>query len=161
MSLLQPARDEDWPDILALANLAAPGTAAANAVWLENRRRFDETRFARRHHLARDEDGTILAYGAIEGGDEPGRFRLFLVAEPATLETDVAAHLFDRLTVDLGELRATAVWMREETRDTDLLGFVGRRGFVETQRFIAHGPDAGASEGIELVVLEQQLWEGA
>jgi hypothetical protein len=146
----------DWPTIHALANEALPDARDGNAAWLEARRAFDERRSARRHHLAVDGSGLPLAYGAVEGGEEPGRFRFFLVMDPARLQTDVARVLYDRLLADLGELGASTVWMREEAHDS-LVDFAKRNGFAETQRFVARGPAAGASAGCEIVVLEARI----
>jgi hypothetical protein len=91
----------------------------------------------------------VIGYGAIEGGPEPGAFRLFIVMAPGLLSGRIGVQMYDRLAVDLDELYAARVWAREEATDLAIIGFLTARGFVETQRFsIPSGP--------EIVVLERR-----
>src|SRR4051812_4407050 len=85
---LRPLQEQDWPSVLQAADASAPWQTSGNREWLENRKHFDAGRFERRHYVAeKANDGEIVAYGSIEGGPGPGRFRVFVVMEAQLLET--------------------------------------------------------------------------
>ena len=102
---------------------------------MSNRREFQRSGRLGRHLVAEDDAGRILAYGAIEGDPEPGRFRIFLVMAPEQLRGRLGTELYERLRHELVALSATAVWAREEQRDTVLTGFLQDAGFDEVARF--------------------------
>lgn len=147
---LRRPRAEDWTSILAAANAALPGGQNQNEEWLEQRRGFDERRFLRRHYVAEDaRSSEVIAYGAIECASEPGRFRLFLVMDPALLPT-VGELMYTRLTEALHELGAEGVWVREFADDTPVLAFLLSKGLEERYRYRV--TDVG-----DLVVLKREL----
>jgi hypothetical protein len=98
---------------------------------------------------ARGGDLDAFATNAIECASEPGRFRLFLVMDPALLPT-VGELMYSRLMDALRELGAEAVWVREFADDTPLLDFLLSKGLEERYRY--HVPDVG-----DLVVLKREL----
>ncbi|HEU5441638.1 MAG TPA: hypothetical protein VFU88_20305 [Ktedonobacterales bacterium] len=151
-TLRQPT-DADWPAILALVAAAAPESGAENARWLEQRRRFDESGYPRRHHVAEDPStGLLLAYAGVEAAPEPGLFRVVLVLPPPLLRDGLGAALYERLRADMAELGATHAYLCERERDNDLLDFFAVRGFATTRRETL--PD-----GEPCVVLESALTE--
>jgi len=137
---LREATEADWPHILRCADEAAPA-AVDNDVWLANRRAFAATGRMRRHYVALDGATTVTGYGAIEEDAVPGRFRLFVVTRPDRLESGAGARLFQRLMLDLGELRANVAWMRERL-DDPLVAFAIERGFRDAQRVDIDGTPA-------------------
>jgi hypothetical protein len=92
----------------------------------------------------------VVGYGAVEGGDQVGRFRLFVVMNPDLLRAGPADLLFEALLHDLTGLGAESAWTRELAYDLPLYGFFRRRGLTETQRF-------RTPQGIEIVVMEMLL----
>jgi GNAT superfamily N-acetyltransferase len=133
--------DQEYGTLLALADAAVPFDREGNRRWLGHRRRVDTARRVRRHYLVEEVGagaealGEPVGYGAVEQ-DAAGRqrFRLFLVADPASLARGVGDVLMRRLLADLDELGADTVWAREYGRDTDLLAFLERWGFQVVRR---------------------------
>lgn len=149
---LRKAVETDWPAILEVANAAVPGLPRENQQWLSNRMRFDQTGYTRRHYVALDAaTGDIIGYGAVEGGQEAGRYRLFIVMSPDLLVAGAGDPLYNQLIADLSTLHASSIWARESARDTALLSFLSQHGFHETGRFQL--PDGG----VEVVVMERKL----
>ncbi len=149
---LRKAVETDWPAILEVANASVPESPRENQQWLSNRMRFDQTGYTRRHYVALDAaTGKVIGYGAVEGGQETGRYRLFIVMPPDRLTTDAGDLLYNQLIADLSALRASSIWAREAARDTALLSFLSQHGFQETSRFPL--PDGG----VEVVVMERKL----
>jgi hypothetical protein len=142
--------DSDWPSILDLANAALPWDTIGNKEWLENRKQFTGRR---RHYVAEETpSGPMVAYGAIEEGPDPGIFRVFVVMNPALLETTTGDLVYERLAADLAELAARGAWVREYASDTAILAFFTQRGFVERSRF-------APSDRQEMVVLVKPFEE--
>jgi hypothetical protein len=143
--------DSDWQSILAAANAALPWAESKNQEWLHNRQQFDTTTFFRYHCVATaNTSEQVIAYGAVEGGSEPGQHRIFLVMAPVYLTSDVGNLLYNHLIAMIEELKADIVWAREEARDLALINFLQDRGFAESQRF-TH------SDGTEIVVLQKHI----
>ncbi|MBN1966702.1 MAG: hypothetical protein JW910_18765 [Anaerolineae bacterium] len=128
---LRPFETADDDLLPALASAAAPFDPVGMTDWVEQRRRFDATKYTRRHYLALD-GGRARGYGAIEqqGGD-PSRYRLFVVCAPEDLDT-AGTQLYDQLLADLKTLNARVAWTREYRQDEALLAFFAARGFVQT-----------------------------
>ncbi len=148
---LRKAVETDWPAIREVANAASPWSPRESQEWLSNRLRFDQTGYTRRHYVALDTTtGNVIGYGAVEGGQEAGRYRIFVVMSPDLLTT-VGDLIYNQLLTDLSTLHARAIWAREYARDTALLDFLARYGFHETQRFPLQG------SGEEAVVMERKL----
>lgn len=149
---LRKAVETDWPAILEVANAALPQSPRENQEWLSNRMRFDQTGYTRRHYVALDvATAYIIGYGAVEGEQKAGRYRLFILASPDQLTTGAGDLLYDQLISDLSTLHATIIWAREFARDGALLSFLLRCGFQETGRFPLPG------SGAEAVVMEKQV----
>ena len=148
---LRKAVETDWPTILDAANAAVPWTPRENQEWLGNRMRFDQTGYPRRHYVAEDTArGKVIGYGAIEGGQEPGYFRIFIVMAPDLLTGGVGDLIYNQLIADLTALHATVAWASEYARDHALLSFLTAHGFTETRRVTMPG-------GLEAVLLERML----
>jgi len=151
-TLRQPT-DADWPAILALLHAAAPVNMVESARWLEQRRRFDESGYPRRHHVAADPTtGLLLAYAGVEAAPEPGLFRVLLVLPPTLLREGLGEPLYERLRADLAELGATHAYLLESERERDLLDFFAARGFAATRW-------ETLADGEPCVVLESSLTE--
>jgi hypothetical protein len=147
---LREPQSKDWPAILAAANASLPWQTDGNQQWLQFRMQFDSVKFPRRHYVAVDSSsGKIVGYGSIEGGETPGRFRVFVVMD-AQLLADVGEIIYQRLRNDLSELNAEHAWVREEVRDVKLLAFFENHGFMRSNQYRTPG-------GLEIVLLEQKL----
>src|SRR5438874_1676633 len=121
MVRLREAVEADWPAILEAADAAVPWATELNREWLENRHRFSPSDHPRRHYVAEDPAaGRVVGYGAIEGGAEPGVFRIFVVMDPELLNGGVGEVVYQKLMTELIDVNATAVWAREETLDVAL-----------------------------------------
>jgi RNA polymerase sigma factor (sigma-70 family) len=149
MTFRRPSAD-DWASIGATAKAALPHAGDQNELWLENRRNFNEQQFQRRHYIAEDSHtGKVIAYGAVECASEPGRFRLFLVMDPALLPS-IGTRVYEKLMEALKELNAEAIWVREFADDQPLLDFLLSKGLEERYRY--HVPEVG-----DLVVLKREF----
>lgn len=145
---LRAPNDDDWPAILALANAALPWDSAGNEEWLENRMQFTGRR---RHYVAEEvPPGRVVGYGAVEEGPEPGYYRVFVVMDPARLQSETGALVYEQLVADLRQLEARGAWAREYATDGPVLAFFGENGFTEQSRFTPPGHR-------EMVVLVKQL----
>ena len=151
-TVLRRPTEGDWSGILAAANAALPqGVREPNEQWLRARRGFDEERLGRRHYVAEDRaSGRIVGYGGVEGGSEPGRYRMFVVLEAAQLASGLGERVYQRLMQALEDLDADGAWARELASDTGTLGFFRARGFEERYRYPT--PHDG-----EVVVLKRPL----
>ena len=151
-TILRRPTESDWSGILAAADAALPqGVGEPNEQWLRARRRFDEGRLSRRHYVAEDRaSGRIVGYGGVEGGSEPGRYRMFVVLEGAPLASGLGERIYQRLMLALQDLDADGAWVRELASDTGTLGFFRARGFEERYRYPI------ARDG-EVVVLKRPL----
>jgi L-amino acid N-acyltransferase YncA len=148
---LRKAVETDWPAIREVANAAVAWGSRDNEEWLSNRMRFDQTGYTRRHYVALDTTtGKVIGYGAVEGGQEAGRYHIFVVMSADLLPT-VGDLMYNQLLTDLSALHATTVWVRDYARDAALLAFFAQHGFSETQRF----PLPGSGE--DAVVMERKL----
>lgn len=149
---LRKAVETDWPAILEVANAVMPESPRENQEWLSNRMRFDQTGYTRRHYVALDAaTGKVIGYGAVEGGQETGRYRLFIVMPADLLAIGAGDLLYNQLIVDLSTLHASSIWARESAHDAAMLSFLSQHGFQETSRFpLPNG-------GVEAVVMEKQL----
>jgi RNA polymerase sigma-70 factor (ECF subfamily) len=78
----------------------------------------------------------IVARGAIAATPFRPMYELKLVAGAEALRTGAPEALLDRLLADLQALDAISVWLRAPAQATDLLAFLGRRGFRETARVL-------------------------
>ncbi|HEY1629460.1 MAG TPA: hypothetical protein VGF52_06355 [Tepidisphaeraceae bacterium] len=145
---LRAPNSQDWDAILRCANASLPWQPKGNDEWLQNRMQFDAGKFKRRHYVVED-DAQIVAYGSIEGGPIPERYRVFIVMDARLLPT-VGEILYQQLENDLNLLGASIAWVREEARDTNVLDFFRNRGFVGEKSY--RTPD-----GLEVVTLERLL----
>ncbi|HEY7348478.1 MAG TPA: GNAT family N-acetyltransferase [Ktedonobacterales bacterium] len=133
--VLRPFIEEYSEAVLAIAHAAIPYDPEGNQRWLRERKQIDEQLFRRRHYVVVDTDThDIVGYGAIEqqGSDPPQRLRLYLIVLPGYLRSGVGRALYGRLMSDVETLKVSSLWMQEYQQDTELLGFVQERGFVQT-----------------------------
>lgn len=122
-----PPSEADWPAIRALADASAPSKITDNQTWVENRRSFA----GRKHHVvAREASAEVVGFGAAE--DAGGRWRIFIVVQPPSLDS-VGDALFRSLEASLREERVDSLWAREEPVDAGLIAFLKARGFQEAQ----------------------------
>jgi mycothiol synthase len=133
--VLRPFIDAYSDAVLAIAQAAIPYNPDGNQRWLHERKLVDEQRFLRRHYVVLDSDAQqIVGYGAIEQQDpDPGRLRLYLLAYPGYLRGGVGRALYAHLMSDVETLNVSSLWMQEYQQDTELLGFMQERGFVQTR----------------------------
>jgi L-amino acid N-acyltransferase YncA len=114
--------------------------------------RFEQMGYMRRHYVATDAaTGKVIGYGAVEAGQESGRYRIFLVMSPDLLTGGMGNLMYDQLIADLSTLHARVVWTHEYAHDLTLLGFLSQHGFSETRRFPLPGSKT------EAVLMERRL----
>ena len=102
--------------------------------------RFDQTGYRRRHYVAEDTTtGNVIGYGAVEGGQEPGYFRLYIVMAPDLLTSGIGDLIYAQLMADLTTLHATVLWAREFTSNSALLTFLTAHNFTTTRHFTTPG----------------------
>ena len=140
---LRAPTDDDWPAILALAelSLAELPNAPSQNEWLNNRKSFSPSDGIQRHFVATS-DEQIVGYACIEHrnkashGAEPadGVYRLFVVVAPSarrTLGTQLLVKLRECL-IDLGARRA---WVVEYEADAGFLAYLEEMGFLRLTTF--------------------------
>jgi RNA polymerase sigma factor (sigma-70 family) len=131
---LRPFAERDWETVSSIVYAVEPDFRGDDDGWLRDRKRFDETRYVRRHYVGEHaETGQILGYGSIEQTIFLPKYRLFLAVAPQYLRSGVGDLLLDRLMEDLREVNAIAVLHRNYSQLTDRLDFLKERGFVETK----------------------------
>ena len=127
---LRAPREEDWPALAALGNLAISEMEIppSQAPWAENRRSFP-TDGIQRHQVA-VADGRIVGYAGAEWlqGAPPGWFRVFVIVAPQDRAT-LGRSLFGKIWETLISLPATTAWMMEYEDDKGLLAFMEQVGF--------------------------------
>jgi GNAT superfamily N-acetyltransferase len=121
--------------VLAVAQAAIPYDPGGNQRWLRERQQVDEQQFLRRHYVVISEGEGIVGYGAIEqqAPDSPQRLRLYLLVYPGYLRSGAGRVLYTQLMKDVGTLKVASLWMREYQQDSELIGFMQERGFVQTR----------------------------
>jgi hypothetical protein len=135
--------DDDWPAILALAelSLAELPDAPSQHEWLNNRRSFSPSDGNQRHFVATSGD-RIVGYACVEhrnktaSGRKPaeGVYRPFVVVAPSartTLGTVLLAKLRESL-IDLGARRA---WVLEYEADAGFISYLEGMGFARSANF--------------------------
>jgi hypothetical protein len=142
IALRAPA-DDDWPAILALAelSLAELPNAPSQREWLNNRKSFSPSDGIQQHFVATSGEH-IVGYACIEHRNKAahrlkpvdGVYRLFVVVAPSartTLGTHLLAKLRDSL-IDLGARRARLL---EYEADTGFISYLEQMGFVRLANF--------------------------
>jgi RNA polymerase sigma factor (sigma-70 family) len=134
---LRPFHDPDWRAVSAMASARAGEDARGHELWLNRRRKFDESRYFRRHYVVENgKTKQIIAYGAIEQTVYLPKYRLLLLSDPQWLKRGVGDLLLDRLTDDLAEARAITVSCRQYASEIELVNLLKSRGFEETSRVL-------------------------
>ncbi|HKP84404.1 MAG TPA: GNAT family N-acetyltransferase [Pyrinomonadaceae bacterium] len=134
---LRPFHDPDWPMVSAIALARAGDDAPGHELWLNRRRKFDESRYFRRHYVVENAEAKqIVAYGAVEQTVYLPKYRLLLVSNPQWLKLGIADLLLDRLMDDLREAQAITVSCRQYASETELVNLLKSRGFPETARVL-------------------------
>jgi mycothiol synthase len=132
---LRPFMEEYSEAVLAVAQAAIPYDPGGNQRWMRERRQVDGRRFLQRHYVVVDNDEErIVGYGAIEQqGPDARHLRLYLLASPGYLRDGVGRALYTRLMEDAEHLHVVSLWMQEYQQETELIGFMQERGFVQTR----------------------------
>ncbi len=127
---LRAPREEDWPALAALGNLAISEMKIppSQEPWAENRRSFPADGI-QKHYVAIS-DGRIVGYTGAEWrkGGPAGWFRVFVVIAPKDRAT-LGRRLFGKIRETLINLSATTAWMMEYEDDKGLLAFMEQVGF--------------------------------
>jgi predicted GNAT family N-acyltransferase len=140
---LRAPTDDDWPAILALAelSLAELPYAPSQDEWLNNRRSFSPSDGIQQHFVATS-DEQIVGYACIEHRNktnyraEPvdGVYRLFVVVAPSARRT-LGTRLLAKLWECLIDLRARRAWVVEYEADAGFLVYLEEMGFVRLKSF--------------------------
>ena len=150
--------DPDWPTVSAIASARAGKDTPGHELWLNRRRKFDESRYFRRQYVVENaRNKHIVAYGAVEQTIYLPKYRLFLLTDPQWLKRGVADLLFDRLMNELKEAKAITVSCRQYASEIDLLDFLKRRGFTETSRVLDLRLDVAATDVSAFAPLRKRL----
>jgi hypothetical protein len=127
---LRAPREEDWPALAVLGNLAISEMEIppSQEPWAENRRLFPADGI-QRHYVAIS-DGRIVGYAGAEWRKEgpTGWFRVFVIIAPHDRAT-LGRWLFGKIRETLISLSATTAWMMEYEDDKGLLAFMEQVGF--------------------------------
>ncbi len=128
--ILRQPRDEDWPALAALGNLAisAMQVPPDQSPWAENRRSFPPDGIQR--HFVALSDERIVGYCAAEWRQKQaeGWFRVFVVVAPSDRAT-LGRSLFAKVRELLLDVSASHAWMMEYEDDSGLLAFMQEVGF--------------------------------
>ena len=131
---LRPFSEQDWATISAIASAKEQSDAEDHALWLRNRREFNESSYIRRHYAAEHaETKDLLGYGSIEQTIYLPRYRLILVIDPRWLRRGVGHLLLERLTADLSEVKAVTVTFNDYESTNEMQAFLKEHGFAETR----------------------------
>ena len=127
--------DPDWSTVSSIASARAGKDTPGFELWLNRRRKFDESRYFRRQYVVENaRSKQIVAYGAVEQTIYLPKYRVFLLTDPQWLKRGIADLLFDQLLKDLQEAKAITVSCRQYASEIELLDFLKSRGFAETSR---------------------------
>jgi len=133
---LRPPTDDDWPAILALAELSLselPNAPNQNE-WLKNRKSFKPSDGIQQHFVATS-DERITGYACIEQRSKTdGVCRLFVVIAPLARRT-LGTRLLGKLRECLIDLRARRAWVAEYEADIGFLAYLEEMGFVKLKTF--------------------------
>lgn len=134
---LRPFIEQDWLSLSNITPATERGDTEGNALWLRDRREFNEANYIRRHYVVEHEEtGQLLGYGAIEQTIYLPRYRLILVLDPQWLRRGVGRLLLERLLNDLREAGAVTVTFSAYESADELQGFLQEYGFTETARLL-------------------------
>ena len=140
---LRAPTNDDWPAILALAELSLSElpNAPSQDEWLNNRRSFTPPDGIQRHFVATSGE-RIVGYACIEHrhktGDGnktvDGGYRLFVVVA-LSARTTLGTRLLAELRKCLIDLDARRVWLVEYEADAGFLAYLEERGFARVANF--------------------------
>jgi Acetyltransferase (GNAT) family len=138
---------DDWPAILALAELAVSEVpnAPSQLEWLDNRKSFSTSDGIQQHFLATSGE-RIVGYACIEyrnkttDGRKPidGAYRLFVVVAPPARRT-LGTQLLAKLRECLIKLDARKAWMLEYEADAHFISYLEEMGFAKVVSFDLQG----------------------
>lgn len=150
--------DPDWSTVSAIASARSGKDTPGFELWLNRRRKFDESRFFRRQYVVENaRSKRIVAYGAVEQTIYLPKYRLFLLTDPQWLKRGVADLLFDQLLKDLQEAKAVTVSCRQYASEAELLGFLKSRGFTENSRLLDSRLNVAATDVSAFAPLRKRL----
>ncbi|MGA9721326.1 MAG: GNAT family N-acetyltransferase [Candidatus Binatus sp.] len=140
---LRPPTDDDWPAILALAelSLAELPDAPSQQEWLNNRRSFTPANGVQRHFVATSGE-RIVGYACIEHRNQAAyrrkpvdsAYRLFVVVAPSA-RTKLGTYLLAKLRDSLIDLDARRAWLLEYEADTGFISYLEQVGFARLPGF--------------------------
>ena len=139
--------NDDWPAILALAQLAVSEVpnAPSQLEWLNNRKSFSPADGIQQHFVATTGE-RIVGYAGIEyrnkttNGRKPidGVYRLFVVVAPPARRT-LGTQLLAKLRECMIKLDARKAWRWEYEADAHFISYLEEMGFVKTESFDLQG----------------------
>ena len=140
---LRTPTNDDWPAILALAELSLSElpNAPSQDEWLNNRKSFTPSDGIQRHFVATS-DERVVGYGCIEHRNQAidGKktadsvYRLFVVVAPSERRT-LGSYLLAKLRECLIDLGARRAWVVEYEADAGFLSYLEEMGFVRFANF--------------------------
>jgi Acetyltransferase (GNAT) family len=141
--VLRVPTNDDWPAILALAELSLSElpNAPSQQKWLNNRRSFTRSDGVQQHFVAASGD-RIVGYACIEHRNKTangmksadGVYRLFVVVGPSE-RTTLGTRLLAKLRESLLGLGASRAWMVEYEADAGFISYLEQKGFVRLHNF--------------------------
>ena len=113
--------------------------APSQAEWMRNRRAFSPADGIQ-HHFVAISDERIVGYASAERRNDAaaGRFRLFVVMEPAA-RAALGSILFATLRERLISLGARHAWMLEYESDVRFIAYLEEMGFVRLETLSVDG----------------------
>lgn len=135
---IRPFADGDYPRAVEIHTLVYPSAPTTEAEERYYDRVWDTTRFARYRTVAEDAGGRVVAvgrYNHVPDEFHPEKYAVDIAVDPACRRRGVGGALYAHLIALLrahGAIAARAGVPNEE--DAESLGFLARRGFVETHR---------------------------
>ncbi len=140
---LRAPTDNDWPAILALAELSLfeLPSALSQREWLNNRKSFTPSDGIQRHLVATSGE-RIVGYACIERRNKTdlgtksadGVYRLFVVVAPSA-RTTLGTRLLSRLRDYLIDLDARRAWVLEFEGDVGFISYLEKKGFARATSF--------------------------
>ena len=155
---LRAFHDPDWTTVSAIASARAGNDTPGYELWVNRRRKFDDSRYFRRQYVVENaRNKQIIAYGAVEQTVYLPKYRLFLLSDPQWLKQGVADHLFDRLVNDLQEAKAITVSCRQYASEIEVVDFLKSRGFAEASRVLDLRLNVANTEVSSFASLRKQI----
>jgi mycothiol synthase len=134
MLTIHPLHSQDHIETGALIRTVSPERADCVSQWPQTEVLPDVDNQFSRFYAAKQGEA-IVGYGAI-WPQRKGRFRLDLIVAPEQRRRGIGGLLLGRLLSELRKQNGDLVQARTREDRTDALEFLGKRGFVETNRMV-------------------------